>query len=61
VVEWERSRLQSEIDDLRDCVADRERDIGDLKDWIDQLQAAKEYHEEQHAMLRRRLDRSGSA
>jgi glycosyltransferase involved in cell wall biosynthesis len=61
VVEWERSRLQSEIDDLRDCVADRERDIGDLKDWIDQLQAAKDHHEEHHLMLRRQLDGSGSA
>ena len=75
VVEWDRSRLQSEIDDLQDWVASRERIIGDLnewiagrervigelKDWIDQLQAAKEHHEEQHMLLRGRLDECGSA
>jgi len=55
---WESlaERLQSDIDDLKDWIVDRDRVIGDLKDWIDQLQVAKEYHEKQHVLLRRRVD-----
>jgi hypothetical protein len=53
--EAESQRLHADIDHLKAWIDDRERVIDELKDWIDQLQAAKEFHEEQHLALRLRL------
>lgn len=51
-LEWERSQHAN-----WESLARRlEVDVADLKDWIDQLEAVKSHFEEQHAVLRRRLD-----